>query len=143
MRHRGVTDAISALWRSLELTPDGHADLPSVLDSLVGVLSSRFSHSGHDDPGDISEANAVYRMLVPGYRRVVATMWAIKDKHAPDVASDFYQYLWGRRDDNKGSGFDGTLSACALHYATQKLRQRLGVSEQSLLAWTPYVHYGY
>ena len=82
-------------------------------------------------------------MLAAGYRRVVATMWSIGDKHAPMVASDFYQYLWESRDEGSGGQFDGTLSAYALHHAIQQLRDRLDNSDRSLLAWIPYVHFGY
>jgi CHAT domain-containing protein len=79
-------------------------------------------------------------MLAAGYRRVVATMWAIGDQHAPEIANDFYDYLLAHQS---GSGFDGSQSAYALHHAIQKLRQKLGdSSEPSLLAWTPYVHFG-
>jgi CHAT domain-containing protein len=78
-------------------------------------------------------------MLAAGYRQAVATMWSIGDHHAPEVAKDFYDYLLARQC---GSGFDGSQSAYALCYATQKLRQRLDYSSKSLLAWTPYVHYG-
>jgi CHAT domain-containing protein len=78
-------------------------------------------------------------MLAAGYRQVVATMWSIEDSHAPEVAKDFYDYLLAHQC---GSGFDGSQSASALHYATQRLRQRLDNSSESLLAWTPYVHYG-
>jgi CHAT domain-containing protein len=83
-------------------------------------------------------------MLAAGYRRVVATMWAISDRHAPAVANDFYQYLWDQRKEDSGGGFDGSMSAHALHHAVQKLRERLvDDSEESLLAWAPYVHFGY
>jgi CHAT domain-containing protein len=82
-------------------------------------------------------------MLAAGYRRVVATMWSIGDKHAATVASDFYQYLWENRDEGSGGQFDGTLSACALHHAIWQLRDRLDNSDRSLLAWIPYVHFGY
>ncbi|KAJ3518447.1 hypothetical protein NMY22_g13675 [Coprinellus aureogranulatus] len=83
-------------------------------------------------------------MLAAGYRRVVATMWAIGDRHAPDIAHDFYEYLWSNREEGAGEGFDASLSAHALHYAIQQLRERLGDdSERSLLAWVPYVHFGY
>jgi CHAT domain-containing protein len=78
-------------------------------------------------------------MLAAGYCRCVATMWAIGDGHAPEVAKDFYDYLLAHQC--KG-GFDGSQSAYALHYATQKLRQKLDNSSKSLLAWTAYVHYG-
>ncbi|KAJ3525984.1 hypothetical protein NMY22_g10352 [Coprinellus aureogranulatus] len=81
-------------------------------------------------------------MLAAGYRRVVATMWPINDSYAPTVANDFYEYLWRDREEGE-DGFDGSLSAYALHHAVQQLRQRLDESEASLLAWVPYVHFGY
>jgi CHAT domain-containing protein len=80
-------------------------------------------------------------MLAAGYRRVVATMWAIEDRHAPQVASDFYTHLWSHQ--KKSGGFDGTHSAYALHHAIQQLRQKLDNSQQSFLAWIPYVHFGF
>ncbi|TEB19428.1 hypothetical protein FA13DRAFT_1780624 [Coprinellus micaceus] len=82
-------------------------------------------------------------MLAAGYRRVVSTMWEIDDGHASQVARDFYQYLWKHRPEGSGSRFDGSLSAYALHYATQELRGRLDNADASLLAWMPFVHYGY
>ncbi|TEB25846.1 hypothetical protein FA13DRAFT_1668463 [Coprinellus micaceus] len=82
-------------------------------------------------------------MLAAGYRGVVATMWSIDDQHAPSVANDFYEYLLSGRRVGAGSRFDGTLSARALHHATQRLRERLDNSDKSLLAWIPYVHWGY
>lgn len=82
-------------------------------------------------------------MLAAGYRRVVATMWSIKDAHASKVAHDFYEYLWSRQEDDNRGVFDASLSAHALHHAVQQLRRRLDSSERSLLAWIPYVHFGY
>ncbi|KAJ2921240.1 hypothetical protein H1R20_g15853, partial [Candolleomyces eurysporus] len=82
-------------------------------------------------------------MLAAGYRRVVATMWAIADKHAPEVSTDFYDHLLARRVEGDGSGFDGLDSAYALHHAIEQLRKRLDDSEQSLLTWIPYVHFGF
>ncbi|TEB31189.1 hypothetical protein FA13DRAFT_1774537 [Coprinellus micaceus] len=82
-------------------------------------------------------------MLAAGYRRVVSTMWEIGDKDAPQVAHDFYKYLWRHRPEGSGSRFDGSLSAYALHHATQELRGRYDNTDRSLLAWMPFVHYGY
>ena len=82
-------------------------------------------------------------MLAAGYRRVVATMWMISDRHAPGVAKNFYEYLWSRRKEGSGSGFDGSLSAYAFHHSIQQLREQLDNSEKSLLTWAAYVHYGY
>ncbi|TEB35675.1 hypothetical protein FA13DRAFT_1788289 [Coprinellus micaceus] len=82
-------------------------------------------------------------MLAAGYQRVVATMWEIGDGYAPQVADYFYQYLWAHRGKGSGTTFDGTLSAHALHHATRNLQGRLDNSDSSLLAWIPYVHFGY
>ena len=78
-------------------------------------------------------------MLAAGYRRVVATMWPIKDSYAPGVAKDFYSYLLKHQS---GSGFDGSQSAYALYFAIQELRKRIGDSPDAILAWAPYVHFG-
>ncbi|KAF6752318.1 TPR-like protein [Ephemerocybe angulata] len=83
-------------------------------------------------------------MLAAGYQRVVATMWSIGDRDAPAVAKDFYQYLLDHRELTSEAGLDGRFSAHALHHATKQLRLRLDDnSDQSLLTWIPYVHFGY
>ncbi|KAH6915569.1 CHAT domain-containing protein [Coprinopsis sp. MPI-PUGE-AT-0042] len=82
-------------------------------------------------------------MLAAGYCRVVATMWSIGDANAPVVANDFYSYLFSHREEGSGSLVDGSNSACALHHAVQQLRGHLDNSDNSLLAWVPYVHFGY
>ncbi|KAF6753882.1 CHAT domain-containing protein [Ephemerocybe angulata] len=82
-------------------------------------------------------------MLAAGYRRVVATMWSIGDQPAQEVATDFYDFILAHRKGDSGATFDATLSAHALHHATQQLRHRLDNSEHSLLAWVPFVHFGY
>ncbi|KAF6759621.1 CHAT domain-containing protein, partial [Ephemerocybe angulata] len=59
--------------------------------------------------------------LAAGYRRVVATMWSIGYEPAQKVATDFYDYILTNRGDTADDAFDGTLSAYALHHATQQL----------------------
>ena len=81
-------------------------------------------------------------MLAAGYQGVVATMWSIKDRHAPDVAGSFYEYLLEKGKDEGALGLDSTNAAYALHYATQRLRKEIGDSEKALLTWVPYVHFG-
>ncbi|TEB19788.1 hypothetical protein FA13DRAFT_1843456 [Coprinellus micaceus] len=80
-------------------------------------------------------------MLAAGYRRVVGTMWCIGDKTAQDVSMSFYDWLFDRME--PGSGFDGTLSAYALHHAIQKLRGDIGDTDGAILAWAPFVHWAY
>ncbi|KAH6881200.1 hypothetical protein BKA70DRAFT_1125907, partial [Coprinopsis sp. MPI-PUGE-AT-0042] len=67
----------------------------------------------------------------------------IGDGNAPEVANDFYSYLFSHREEGSSSSVNGSISAYALHHAVQQLRRRLDNSESSLLAWAPYVHFGY
>ncbi|KAF5340072.1 hypothetical protein D9611_012349 [Ephemerocybe angulata] len=128
--HKGSLDLFTILQRNLK-------------DADLAFLSACQTGTGSEKLPD-EAVHLAAGMLAAGYRRVVATMWAIRDEHAPHVATDFYQYLLDRRDPGDGSGFDGTHSARALHHATQQLRIRLGNnSDESLLAWIPYVHFGY
>jgi CHAT domain-containing protein len=127
--HNGCLDLSTIMQRNLK-----NADL--------AFLSACQTGMGEENLSD-EAVHLAAGMLAAGYRRVVATMWAIGDRHATDVAKDFYQYIYNRREDGDGSTFDGSLSAYALHHATRRLRQRLDNSEMSLLAWVPYVHFGY
>ncbi|KAF6741708.1 CHAT domain-containing protein [Ephemerocybe angulata] len=128
--HNGSLDLLAILQRNLK-----NADL--------AFLSACQTGTGAEELPD-EAVHLAAGMLAAGYRRVVATIWAIRDEHAPHVATDFYQYLLYHRDPADGSGFDGMHSARALHHATQQLRIRLGDnSDQSLLSWIPYVHFGY
>ncbi|KAF6756099.1 CHAT domain-containing protein [Ephemerocybe angulata] len=128
--HNGSLDLLAILQRHLK-------------DADLAFLSACQTGTGSEKLPD-EAVHLAAGMLAAGYRRVVATMWAIQDEHAPAVAKDFYQYLLNHRDPADGSAFDGTDSARALHHATQKLKIRLGDnSDRSLLAWIPYVHFGY
>ena len=79
-------------------------------------------------------------MLAAGYRSVVATMWSIKDQYGPVIAEDFYTHILKA---NSGDGqMNSANAAHALHYAIQNIRKRLGDTEEALLTWVPYVHFG-
>jgi len=82
-------------------------------------------------------------MLAAGYRSVVATMWSIKDKYGPVVAESFYKYLMESGKALRKQGLDSSSAAHALHRAIQDVRETLGDTEQGLLTWVPYVHFGY
>ncbi|KAG8825810.1 hypothetical protein FRC17_008519 [Serendipita sp. 399] len=73
-------------------------------------------------------------MLLAGYRSVVATMWSIQDKLAPEVADEFYAHLMedGKRPDSR-------KTAEALHLSVQKLRRKSGIK---MVSWIPFVHLG-
>ncbi|KAH6904727.1 CHAT domain-containing protein [Coprinopsis sp. MPI-PUGE-AT-0042] len=128
--HNGSLDLATIIQRDLK-----NADL--------AFLSACQTSAGDEKLSD-EAVHLAAGMLAAGYRRVVATMWSIGDGNAPEVANDFYSYLFSRREEGSTSGsVDGSISAYALHHAVQQLRRRLDNSENSLLAWAPYVHFGY
>ncbi|KAF5340011.1 hypothetical protein D9611_012330 [Ephemerocybe angulata] len=142
---QGTTDPLKSRF----LLYDGSLDLSDILrrnlkNADFAFLSACQTGTGsHELPDEAVHLAA--GMLAAGYRRVVATMWSIGDRHAPDVAFDFYKYLLDHRDSSPGErGFDGSKSAHALHHAVQQFRLRLDDnSDRSYLAWIPYVHFGY
>ncbi|KAF6745845.1 CHAT domain-containing protein, partial [Ephemerocybe angulata] len=127
--HDGALELGSIVQRSLK-----NADL--------AFLSACQTSTGVDKLPD-EAVHLAAGMLAAGYQRVVATMWSIGDRDAPAVATDFYQYLLGHWLSSQ-AGLNGRFSAHALHHATKQLRLRLADnSDQSLLTWIPYVHFGY
>ncbi len=72
-------------------------------------------------------------MQLLGYRHVVATLWAIADLPAPQVARTFYAIV-------REHGPPGPpRTAEALHEAIRELRQTHASHPQ---IWAPYVHFG-
>jgi len=71
-------------------------------------------------------------MFMAGYRGVIATMWSIKDKDAPEIAEDVYTRILrdGRPDRKK--------AAHALHDAVKRLRD----SGAKFVDWVPFIHLG-
>ncbi|TEB32071.1 hypothetical protein FA13DRAFT_1813475 [Coprinellus micaceus] len=114
----------------------------NLVNADLAFLSACQTSTGEEKLSD-EAVHLAAGMLAAGYRRVVATMWAINDRHAQAVANDFYEYLWRKRNDDGINGFDGSLSAYALHHAVQKLRHAIGDSEEAFVAWIPFVHFGY
>jgi len=82
-------------------------------------------------------------MLAVGYRGVIATMWSVQDEFGPVVAESFYKYVMENGATSGRPGIDSTSAACALHQTIQDVRKRVGDTEQGLLTWVPYVHFGY
>ncbi|KAJ2935977.1 hypothetical protein H1R20_g1116, partial [Candolleomyces eurysporus] len=61
-------------------------------------------------------------MLAAGFKGVVATMWSIRDRDAPQVARDFYGYLL---ENSSEGGIDSSLAAHALDHAVRQLREEV------------------
>ena len=71
-----------------------------------------------------------------GFRSVVGTMWAMADTDGRDLAKYFYKSLFSREDSSVPYH---ERSAEALRYATQRLREKRGIT---LERWVNFVHYG-
>ena len=126
---------------------NGTLDLATILrmdlkNADLAFLSACQTSTGDEKLSD-EAVHLAAGMLAAGYRRVVATMWSIGDTTVQEVANNFYDRLWSEREEGSGSEFDGTLSAYALHHAIQKLREDRGDSDDAILAWAPFVHFGY
>lgn len=72
---------------------------------------------------------------------LLGTMWSIFDMHGPDLAEFFYESFL-EDEMNEGSKIDGARAARALDHATQRLREKISDSPDSLLVWMPYIHIG-
>ncbi|KAF5329870.1 hypothetical protein D9611_013432 [Ephemerocybe angulata] len=126
----------------------GSLELGAILQSNLqngdlAFLSACQTSTGEEKLSD-EAVHLAAGMLAAGYQRVVGTMWSIGDQAGQDVATSFYEYLFTQRKEGRSNGgFDGTHSAFALHHAIQELRRKLDDSEDSLLSWIPFVHFGY
>ena len=126
---------------------DGKLEISEIMKKDLPNASLAFLSACQTSAGDRSlPEEAVHLaagMLNAGYRSVIATMWSISDRYAPEVAEAFYRGLSNDGTTDGVIGLDITGSAKALHTAIQALRTRLDDTKESdLLAWIPYVHFG-
>ena len=126
---------------------DGRLELAEVMKQKIAHCELAFLSACQTSTGDenLSEeaVHLAAGMLAVGYRGVVATMWSIKDKYGPLVAEGFYQYLMDKGSTPGKLELDVVNPARALHHSIQCIRQQVGDTEQGLLTWVPYVHFGY
>jgi CHAT domain-containing protein len=119
---------------------DGQLDVSEIIKLQIPNADLAFLSACQTSTGDSEVPNEAVHlaagMLAAGYRTVISTMWSIQDEYGPEVAESFYSYLLKRR------GEDSASAAHAIHHATQCLREKLGDTDKSLLAWVPYVHFG-
>ena len=145
----GVQDDHQPLKSGLCLH-DGRLELLEIVEQQIPNADLAFLSASETSKGDLNLSEEVVHltagMLAAGYRGVVGTMWSISDRHGPEFATEFYQYLLR---ENGLEGLDSTRAAYALDYATRTVRERLQpeVGENDidtvLLIWVPYVHFGY
>jgi len=126
---------------------DGRLELLEIMKQKFAIRELAFLSACQTSTGDekLSEeaVHLAAGMLAAGYRSVVATMWSIKDQFGPIVAESFYKDLMERGTMSGQPGLDISHAARALHHAIQGIRTTLGDTEQALLTWVPYVHFGY
>jgi len=69
-----------------------------------------------------------------GFRSVVGMLWAMADIDGPDVAEDFYRYMFSE----SGAGGDFRGAAAALNHATREMRKRRVPVDR----WVNFIHIG-
>jgi len=147
----------------VHLSCGGNRDRGLVLhDGLLGLLDTMqlrtpqcklaFLSASETAAGDESLPDEAVHlaagMLAAGCQGVVGTLWAISEKYAAEVAGSFYEYLAAekKKDGDGGSPknlrLDSSRAVYALHHAVQRLRKETGDTEDGLLAWVPYAHFG-
>ncbi|KAG8735340.1 hypothetical protein FRC10_010691 [Ceratobasidium sp. 414] len=118
--HRSQLDLATLVHERLE-----HADL--------AFLSACQTATGHEGLPD-EAIHLAAGMLMAGYRRVVATMWSIRDEDAPIVVKEFYSRVL------EGGVPDSGKAAYALHDAIGCLRAVVG--ERYFARWAPFIYMG-
>ena len=125
---------------------DGRLELTDIMKQKFTVRELAFLSACQTSAGDekLSEeaVHLAAGMLAAGYRSVVATMWSIKDQYGPVVAENFYKDLMERGIFSGKPGLNSSSAAYALHHALQGIRKTVGGTEDGLLKWVPYVHFG-
>jgi len=125
---------------------DGSLELADIMRQKISHCDLAFLSACQTSTGDekLSEeaVHLAAGMLAVGYRGVVATMWSINDDYGPMVAESFYKYLVDKGPRPGKPIIDSANGAYALHRAVQSIREEVGDTEQGLLMWAPYVHFG-
>lgn len=98
-------------------------------------LSACHSAAGdiHSTPDEVIHLAAALQFC--GFRSVVGTLWAMADIDGPDIAEDFYRYMF--RESSRAVDFKD--SAMALNQAIKAMRKRKGMTVDR---WINFIHIG-
>jgi len=108
----------------------------------TAFLSACQTSTGDEKLSD-EVAHIAAGMLAVGYRSVVGTMWSISDANGPEIAQDFYEHILSASGEEIGKRrLDGSCVARALDESIRKIRKKIGDTEDALMTWVPYVHFG-
>ncbi|KAF8174205.1 CHAT domain-containing protein [Mycena galopus ATCC 62051] len=134
----GVQNLLHPTESALLLAGSSHITLSDIIQLPLPDADLAFLSACQTATGDKSlqeeSVHLAAGMLSAGYRSVIATMWTIMDKDAPQITRDFYEHLF------KTLPPDSTQAAEALHLAVQKLRE--GSDKKSFSHWVPFIHVG-
>jgi len=126
---------------------DGRLELSEIMKQNITNCELAFLSACQTSTGDEKLSDEAVHLaagiLAVGYRSVVATMWSIKDEYGPVVAEEFYKDLMDKGKSSGRPGINSANASRALHQAIQAVRKQVGDTEQGLLTWVPYVHFGY
>jgi len=100
----------------------------------LAFLSACHSASVNIDNTPDEAINLAAALQFCGFRSVVGTMWAMADIDGPDVAEDFYRYMFSE----SGAGGDFRGAAAALNHATREMRKRRVPVDR----WVNFIHIG-
>jgi CHAT domain-containing protein len=102
-------------------------------DGELAFLSSCHSAAIDADSTPDEALHLAAALQFCGFRSVVGTLWSMTDKDGPDVAEDFYRYIF-----RNSGGVDFRDSAAALNHATQVMRSKRVPMDR----WINFVHIG-
>ncbi|KAF8810350.1 TPR-like protein [Phlegmacium glaucopus] len=121
----GTQDRFKPLDSSLKLD-DGLLRVSRIMKEKISNESLAFlcaCETGKGDENLPDEAISLgASLLFSGFRRVIATMWEMKDRDGPTIADAFYEELFRGPDGKATLEPDITKSARALDVAVKKLR---------------------
>ena len=141
-----VQDLVDPLKSGLYVH-DGRLELLEIMKQRIQHADHVFLSSCQSGQGDEALADEVVHlaagMLAAGYRGVIAATWSISDIYASEIAEGFYRHILDAQlEETAEWRLDSTRAAYALDHSIQQIREKLGDSEEGLLAWVPYVHFG-
>jgi CHAT domain-containing protein len=140
----GIQDPVEPLKSAFRLA-DGKLELGALMGKSIEKGQIAFLSACETAAGDTKlpqeSVHLASGMLAAGYPSVVGTMWAIADEDGPVIAKAFYETLF---EEGLASNWEKPPDvAGALHKAISCLRKKLGDdSEDNLIRWVPFVHFG-
>jgi len=125
---------------SFQLHDNKHLTLLDLIRARLPNAEFAFLSACHSAAGDIlgtpdEVIHLAAALQFSGFRSVVGTLWAIADIDGPNIAEDFYGYMFREL----GGIGDFRDSAIALNRAIQVMRKRKGMT---IDRWINFVHIG-